>query len=72
MMEQEFVKIEGNSSLVRDKISKSIINTSESERQAYLNRKKAIQSKDNKIDMMEKRIADLEAKVKVLMDALNK
>lgn len=60
------LKIQG-SPFVRDVKNRAILNTNESERQAYLLRKNAIKSKENRIDMLEKRVADLEAQIKVLM-----
>lgn len=67
MMKQDvYLKVEG-SSLVRDVKNHAILNTNESERQQYLLRKNAIKSKENRIDALEKRIADLETQIKFLM-----
>ena len=71
MEQDQYLRVEGTT-LVRDKQTKSIINTNEAERQQYLLRKKAIKSKESRIDLLESRIADLEAQVKSLMGMLIK
>ena len=59
------LKIQG-SSLVRDKESKAILNTSDIERQSYLARKSVLQSKDKRLELLEQKVLKLEAQIEIL------
>lgn len=60
------IKVE-NSSLARDIRSKAVINTNDKERELYLARKKALTTKDLRIQLLEQRVQKLEELVEKLI-----
>lgn len=70
MQNDEIIRVQNSSTLVRDKISRAILNINQKDRELYLSRKNAIRSKDmiieqlqNKIDRLESAISDLEQRL---------
>lgn len=64
--DSEVLKVQ-NSTLVRDKHSKAILNTNDRDRELYLARKKALSLKSDRIDLLEKRILRLEEQIELLI-----
>ncbi len=70
--EDNFLQVQDRAGLVRDKISRAIINTNSSDRNKYLARKAALQAKDLKIESLENRISELEKTISNLLQNFNK
>ena len=68
--DSEVLKVQ-NSTLVRDKHSKAILNTNDRDRELYLARKKALSLKSDRIDLLEKRILRLEEQIELLIKSNN-
>ena len=69
---ENILQVEDRAGLVRDKISKAIINTNTSDRNKYLARKAAMQAKDTKIESLENRISELERTIADLIKNFSK
>lgn len=61
----DLIKVK-NSPFVRDKVSRAVINTNDRERQLYLSRKSALQSKDQRLETLEQKVLNLEAQIEIL------
>tara|TARA_R100000231_G_scaffold134904_1_gene108890 strand:+ start:541 stop:762 length:222 start_codon:yes stop_codon:yes gene_type:complete len=66
----KFIKVEGHSSLVRDRYSNGIVNTSVSEYQLYMNRVKSREKQGDQIRSAVKEINTLKAELREIKDLL--
>ena len=65
-----FIKVEGNDNLVRDRNTNQIINTNESEYQQYIARRKRKKVEKNKVDNLERDISTLRNEITEIKDLL--
>ena len=66
----KFIKVEGHSSLVRDRYSNGIVNTSVSEYQLYMNRVKSREKQGDQIRSAVKEINTLKAELREIKDLI--
>jgi glutamyl-tRNA reductase len=66
----EYLKVEGYSHLVRDKSTNSIINTNMSEYQEYISRKNAKNMENQKVQNLEKDLANMKEDINEIKNLL--
>ena len=66
----KFIKVEGHSSLVRDRYSNGIVNTSVSEYQLYMNRVKSREKQGDQIRSAVKEINTLKTELREIKNLL--
>jgi glutamyl-tRNA reductase len=66
----EYLKVEGYSHLVRDKCTNSIINTNMSEYQEYISRKNAKNMENQKVQNLEKDLANMKEDINEIKNLL--
>lgn len=68
-----FIPVEGHTNLVRDPLTKSIINTSKSDYEKYMKIKSIKESEKNRIDEIESKVQEIKSdisEVKVMLSKL--
>lgn len=68
----DVLKVEGNSSLVRDSNSQAILNINDLEREAYLKQRQALSRNKNKVESLEEEVKSLKSDLQDIKDLLGK
>lgn len=68
----DVLKVEGNSSLVRDSNSQAILNINDLERESYLKQRQALSRNKNKVESLEEEVKSLKSDLQDIKDLLGK
>lgn len=68
----DVLKVEGNSSLVRDSNSQAILNINDVERESYLKQRQALSRNKNKVESLEEEVKTLKNDLQDIKDLLGK